>query len=187
MTVSISVQQISYVNFSIKKLQHSHDWNNAVDGMWLFAFFVRMVTLSTLCLQVSQQLPHNNIYKTPDCLTENFSSQVDVLRGYPLLLVLWFSGTPLEGRQPIANSCLTAHRLTKELKEEEKGKEERFFISSVDQLPHDCWFLFLLFNNKNSFEQNLHNLLELYLAQETTHWKILCTHRRMQNLNCVNV
>jgi len=81
-----------------------------------------MVTLSTLCLQVSQQLPHNNTYKTPDRLSEKSCPQADVLRRYPLLLVLWFSGTPLEGRQPIANSCLTAHRLTKELKEEqEKG------------------------------------------------------------------
>jgi hypothetical protein len=84
-----------------------------------------MVTLHTLCLQVSQQLLQNNIYKIPDRLAENFSSQVDVLRGCPLLLVLWFSGTPLEGRQPIANSCLTAHRLTKELKEEEEKGEKR--------------------------------------------------------------
>jgi hypothetical protein len=79
---------------------------------------------------VSQQLPHNNIYKTPNRLTDNFSSPVDVSKECQLLCVLWFSGSPLEGRQPIANSCPTAHRLTKELKEEEEDKgekEEQFF------------------------------------------------------------
>lgn len=103
----------------------------------LIAFLSCVLTLPTLCFQVSQQLPHNNTYKTPDRLTENSSSQVDVLRGCPLLLVLWFSGTPLEGRQPIANSCLTARRLTKELKEDEVLRGEIiaiFFTSKADQL-----------------------------------------------------
>jgi len=90
---------------------------------------------------VSQQLPLNNTYKTPDRLTEDSSSQVDVLRGCPLLLVLWFSGTPLEGRQPIANSCLTARHLTKELKEEEvlRGKIIAiFYVRSRAVVP---WLL----------------------------------------------
>jgi hypothetical protein len=104
-----------------------------------------MVTPATFCLQVAQQLPNNNIYKTPDRLTENSSSPVDVLKGYPLLLVLWFSGTPLEGRQPIANSCLTAHRLTKELKEEEKGERRAiFYVLHRPVVPRRLFLLLFL-------------------------------------------
>lgn len=105
-----------------------------------------MVTLLILFLQVSQQLPHNNICKTPDRVTENSFSRVDVLKGYPLLLVLWFSGTPLEGRQPIANSCLTAHRLKKELKEEDKGKRKSDFLYPAQtSCPVAAVFAFIFF------------------------------------------
>jgi len=117
-----------------------------------------ILTLHTLCFQVSQELLLNNTYKTPDRLTEDSSSQVDVLRGCPLLLVLWFSGTPLEGRQPIANSCLTARHLTKELKEEEEVLRRKiiaiFYVRSRAVVPWllSFFFCFLLLNNKDPFE-----------------------------------
>lgn len=111
-----------------------------------------ILTLHTLCFQVSQELPLNNTYKTPDRLTEDSSSQVDVLRGCPLLLVLWFSGTPLEGRQPIANSCLTARHLTKELKEEEevlRGKIIAIFLrTKQSSCPLAATVLLLFFVTK---------------------------------------
>lgn len=138
----------------------------------LSGFLICILTLPTLCFQVSQELPHNNTYKTPDRLTENSSSQVDVLRGCPLLLVLWFSGTPLEGRQPIANSCLTALRLTKELKVVVRGKIIAiFYIQSrlvVPWLLSFC-FCFLLLNNEDSSEGKHHKVLILYLRQEVAH------------------
>jgi len=141
-----------------------------------------ILTLHTLCFQVSQELPLNNTYKTPDRLTEDSSSQGDVLRGCPLLLVLWFSGTPLEGRQPIANSCLTARHLTKELKEEVvvlRGKIIAiFYVRSravVPSLLSFC-FCFLLLNNKDPFEGKHHKVLILYLTQEVAYRGIVFMH-----------
>jgi hypothetical protein len=128
---------------------------------------------------VSQELPLNNTYKTPARLTEDSSSQVDVLRGCPLLLVLWFSGTPLEGRQPIANSCLTARRLTKELKEVLRGKIKAIFYARsravVPWLLSFC-FCFSLLNNKHLFEGKHHKVLILYLTQEVAYRGIVFTH-----------
>lgn len=139
----------------------------------LIAFLSCVLTLPTLCFQVWQQLPHNNTYKTPDRLTENSSSQVDVLRGCPLLLVLWFSGTPLEGRQPIANSCLTARRLTKELKEDEVLRGEIIAIFLHPKQTSCPVAAVVLLSFSDLFEGKHHKVLILYLTQEVAYWAIV--------------